>query len=123
MAHFAELNNNNVVLRVTVVANEVLLDENNVEQESLGLTHLEHLGGRWVQTSYNATFRKNYAGIGFTYDANRDAFIAPKPFESWILDEQTCQWISPKPKPDNTLEDNQIYVWDESMVDWVVTTL
>lgn len=123
MAHFAELNNNNVVLRVTVVANEVLLDEDSVEQESLGLKHLEHLGGRWVQTSYNATFRKNYAGIGFTYDANRDAFIAPKPFESWLLDEQTCQWISPKPKPDNTLEDNQFYVWDESMVDWVVTTL
>jgi len=79
MAHFAELDDNNIVLRVTVVHNDVLKDENGVEQESLGLKHLEHLGGRWVQTSYNSSFRKNFAGIGFLYDPILDAFIPPKP--------------------------------------------
>jgi len=106
MAHFAELNDNNVVLRVTSVANEVLFDENNIEQESLGLKHLEHLGGIWVQTSYNNNFRKNYANIGYTYDSARDAFIPPMPPTtipdpenegstkevSWTLNEDTCNW-------------------------------
>ena len=94
MAHFAELDENNIVLRVTVVDNSVLLDENNTEQEALGLTHLEHLGGRWVQTSYNNTFRKNYAGIGYTYDTQRDAFIAPKAgcHMEETLNEDTCTW-------------------------------
>jgi hypothetical protein len=106
MAHFAELDNNNVVLRVTVVNNEVLIDENNTEQEALGLKHLEHLGGRWVQTSYNNSFRKNYANIGYTYDSTRDAFIPPMPPTtipdpeneggtkevSWNLNEDTCNW-------------------------------
>jgi len=94
MAHFAELDENNVVLRVTVVDNSVLLDENGIEQEALGLTHLEHLGGRWVQTSYNKTFRKNYAAIGYTYDAQRDAFIAPKAncHMEETLNEDTCMW-------------------------------
>jgi hypothetical protein len=119
MAHFAELNENNVVLRVTVVANEVLLDENNVEQESLGLNHLEHLGGRWVQTSYNNSFRKNYAGIGFTYDAVRDAFIPPKPFDSWSLNEDTCQWEAPIPMPTFDEEDPKYYTWDEDSTSWV----
>ena len=85
MAHFAELDKDNVVLRVTVVANEVLLDENNVEQESLGLNHLEHLGGRWVQTSYNNNFRGIYAGIGMIYDPIQDMFVMPQ----ITLDEET----------------------------------
>jgi len=123
MAHFAELNENNVVLRVTVVANEVLLDENNVEQESLGLNHLEHLGGRWVQTSYNNSFRKNYAGIGFTYDAVRDAFISPKPFDSWSLNEDTCQWEAPIPMPTFDEEDPKYYTWDEDSTSWVEVDL
>ena len=94
MAHFAELDENNVVLRVTVVDNSVLLDENENESEALGLQHLTHLGGRWVQTSYNKTFRKNYAGIGYTYDAQRDAFIAPKAncHMEETLNEDTCMW-------------------------------
>lgn len=92
MAHFAELNENNIVLRVTVVANDVLKDENGVEQEALGLEHLKHLGGRWVQTSYNNNIRKNYAGIGYTYDKDRDAFIPPKPEGNCVLNEETCRW-------------------------------
>ena len=72
------------------------------------------LGGTWVQTSYNATIRKNYAGIGYTYDSERDAFIAPKPFDSWELDEETCQWKSPIPYP----TDGLMYVWNETEQDW-----
>lgn len=92
MAHFAELDDNNVVLRVTVVNNDVLKDKNGIEQEALGLEHLTHLGGRWVQTSYNNNFRKNYAGIGYSYDKDRDAFIPPKPEGNWVLNEETCLW-------------------------------
>lgn len=116
MAHFAELDNNNIVLRVTAVHNDVLKDENGVEQESLGLKHLEHLGGRWVQTSYNSSFRKNYAGIGYIYDATRDAFISPKPFESWILDEETCNWEPPVARP----KDGEYYIWDEETTSWLL---
>jgi hypothetical protein len=94
MAHFAELDENNIVLRVTVVANEVLLDENGVEQEALGLQHLTHLGGRWVQTSYNGSFRKNYAGIGCVYSAEHDAFIGLKSncHDEETLNEDTYLW-------------------------------
>ena len=116
MAHFAELDENNIVLRVTTVANEVLLDENNIEQESLGLKHLEHLGGRWVQTSYNANFRKNYADIGSLYDPINDAFIPNKPFNSWILDEETYRWKAPVEKPDQ----DSMYFWDENTISWLL---
>lgn len=115
MAHFAELDDNNVVLRITVVNNDVLKDENGIEQEALGLEHLTHLGGRWVQTSYNSNFRKNYAGIGFVYDEVKDAFIPSKPFPSWILNEETCQWQPPVPYPN----DEKHYSWDESSFSWV----
>jgi len=115
MAHFAELDDNNVVLRVTVVNNDVLKDKNGIEQEALGLQHLTHLGGRWVQTSYNSNFRKNYAGIGFVYDEAKDAFIPSKPFPSWILNEETCQWQPPVPYPN----DEKYYSWDESSLSWV----
>ena len=114
MAHFAELDENNVVLRVTVVNNEVLKDEEGIEQESLGLKHLQSLGGRWVQTSYNKTFRKHYAGIGYTYDETKDAFIPPKPFESWLLDEETLLWKAPIPKP----KDENMYFWNEELLTW-----
>lgn len=120
MAHFAELDENNIVLRVTVVANEVLLDENNIEQESLGLKHLEHLGGRWMQTSYNNSFRKNYAGIGFSYDPIRDVFIPPKPYHSWILNEDTCKWESPVQYPEIEEGSDQYYVWDENTTSWLL---
>lgn len=93
MAHFAQLDDNNTVLQVIVVHNNELLDENGQESEAKGIAFCQSLfGGNWKQTSYNGNFRKNYAGIGFTYDEPRDAFIAPKPEGNWILDEEICQW-------------------------------
>lgn len=120
MAHFAELGLNNTVLRVVVVHNNELLDENGVEQESKGQEFCRNLfGGTWVQTSYNASFRKNYAGIGYTYDSVRDAFIPPKPFSSWILNETTCQWEAPTAMP----TDGKMYVWDEPTLSWLERTM
>jgi hypothetical protein len=107
MSHWAELNKNNVVVRVTV--------GNNDEPDEGYSWLVDNLGGTWVQTSYNGNFRKNYAGIGFTYDLNRDAFIPPKPYESWLLDEETCVWLPPIEHPN----DGGSYVWDESEGDWV----
>lgn len=115
MAHFAELDANNTVLRVIVVHNNELLDKNGVEQESKGAEFCRNLfGGTWLQTSYNGNIRKNYAGQGFTYDSQRDAFIPPKPFESWVLDEATCQWNAPVPYP----MDGKVYLWDETTTSW-----
>lgn len=92
MAHFAELDENNVVKQVIVVNNNELLD-NGVESEAKGIAFCQSLfGGIWVQTSYNGNIRKNYAGIGFTYDSIRDAFIPPKPEGDWVLNEETCLW-------------------------------
>lgn len=114
MAHFAELDANNIVLRVVVVHNNELMD-NGVESEAKGIAFCQSLfGGNWAQTSYNATIRKNYAGIGYTYDAQRDAFIPPKPFASWLLNEDTCQWHAPVPYP----TDGKRYSWDESTLSW-----
>lgn len=121
MAHFAEIGLNNTVLQVIVVHNNELLDENGVEQEYKGASFCRNLfGGTWVQTSYNAKIRKNYAGIGFTYDSQRDAFIPPKPFASWVLNEQTCQWGAPVPMPADagTGEPPKRYNWDEPTVSW-----
>lgn len=116
MAHFAELDENNTVTRVIVVHNNELL-EDGVESEAKGIAFCQSLfGGTWVQTSYNGNIRKNYAGIGYTYDADRDAFIAPKPYDSWILDEDTCTWQAPVPYP----EDGEIYQWDEDNQEWVL---
>jgi hypothetical protein len=115
VAHFAELDSNNVVLRVVVVGNEDTADANGVEKESIGQAHLEKiLGGTWKQTSYNANMRKHYAGKGFTYDSSRDAFIAPKPFESWVLNDETCVWEAPSAMP----TDGGIYLWNEEEVTW-----
>ena len=92
MAHFAELDANGIVTQVIVVNNSELLD-NGVESESKGIAFCQSLfGGTWVQTSYNGNIRKNYAGIGYTYDEARDAFIPPKPEGNWILNEDTCLW-------------------------------
>jgi hypothetical protein len=121
MAHFAEIGLNNTILRVVVVHNNELLDENGVEQESKGAEFCRNLfGGTWVQTSYNATIRKNYAGEGFTYDSTRNAFIPPKPFASWLLNEDTCQWDAPVPYPTDvgTPEAPKRYVWDEETLSW-----
>jgi hypothetical protein len=108
MAHWAEIDENNVVLRVTVGNN----DDPNGDEGYKWL--LDNLGGTWVQTSYNATIRKNFAGIGFTYDEELDAFIPPKPFDSWILDEETCLWEPPIAYP----TDGESYVWNEETTSW-----
>jgi hypothetical protein len=115
MAHFAELDNNNVVTQVIVVHNNELL-ENGVESENKGVNFLASLFGhnRWKQTSYNNNFRKNYAGIGYKYDEGMDAFIAPQPFPSWTLDTTTCRWKAPTEYP----SDGKVYVWDENTLSW-----
>jgi hypothetical protein len=117
MAHFAQLDDNNIVTQVIVVDNSELLDSNDVEQEAIGITFCTNLFGadtRWKQTSYNGNIRKNYAGIGFKYDATRDAFIPPQPYASWILNEDTCQWEAPVPYP----TDDNVYTWNESTQQW-----
>lgn len=111
MAHFAQLDDFGFVLQVIVVSNAELLDQNGVEQEQIGVAFCRSLFGpetNWVQTSYNKAFRKNFAGLGFYYDVERDAFIPPRPYPEWTLDEETCNWIPPVPMPD----DGQSYIWD-----------
>ena len=120
MAHFALLENN-VVTSVAAVDNSVLLDTDGNEQESLGVTFLQNLFGSdtsWKQTSYNNNFRKNFAGIGYSYDSTRDAFIAPQPYNSWVLNETTCKWDPPVPYPTDT---NNSYAWDEASISWITT--
>jgi hypothetical protein len=130
MASFAKLDNNNIVLRVESVVNEVLKDSNGIEQETIGIEFLKTLynepNANWKQTSYNTVggihllggvpFRKNHASIGYMYELNRDAFIAPKPFNSWVLNENTCLWEAPVAKPN----DDNIYSWNESTLTWDV---
>lgn len=106
MSHFAEIDQNNIVIRV-------LVGDNNLPNEGYDW-FVENLGGTWVQTSYNGNIRKNYAAIGFTYDPERDAFIPPQPFESWSLDENTCLWQPPTPYP----TDGFTYFWNESELAW-----
>ena len=108
MSHWAEIDENNIVLRVLV--------GNNSEPDE-GEAFMNSLGGTWVKTSYNGNIRKNYAGIGMSYDAERDAFIAPQPYPSWILDEETCRWEAPVAYP----TDGMMYVWDEETTDWKAT--
>jgi hypothetical protein len=115
MAHFAKLDENNIVLEVNVVNNDVL-DSSN--EEASGIAFLTEWSGgysNWKQTSYNATFRKHYAGPGWSYVPRLDAFIAPKPFESWLLDEETCRWQAPTPMP----TDGKFYEWDEATLSWL----
>ena len=122
MAHFAKIGLNNKVIEVLSVNNEVLKDSNGIEQEVIGIDFLTKLTGYplWKQTSYNRSFRKNYAGIGSIYDEDKDAFIHPKPFNSWILNDDTCLWNAPVAKPTTELENNQYYSWNESIVNWEV---
>ena len=119
MAHFAELNDDNVVLRVIVINNNVILDKDNKESEELGIAFCKSLYGNdtnWKQTSYNSTTRKNFAGIGGTYDAEKDAFIPIKPFPSWVLDED-CKWKSPVDYPSDA-DPKKMYIWDEEKTEW-----
>jgi hypothetical protein len=115
MAHFAELDENNVVLRVVVIKNRDTADVYGVEKEHIGAAFCEKLfGGTWVQTSYNGNMRKRFAGIGMTFDADRDAFILPKPYNSWVLNEETCAWEAPVAMP----EDENMYTWNEETTSW-----
>jgi hypothetical protein len=119
MAHFAKLDENNIVLAVHVVNNEVITVD-GVESEQAGIDFLIGLYGHtyWKQCSYNGSIRKNYPGTGFTYDASRDAFISEKPFPSWNLNEITCRWEAPIAQP----VDGKMYSWDESNQSWVDIT-
>jgi hypothetical protein len=126
MASFAKIGLNNKVIEVLSVVNEVLYDSNGIEQEVIGIDFLTKLTGYpvWKQTSYNThggvhnkggtPLRKNHAGIGMTYDEDRDAFIPKKPYNSWILNEQTCLWDAPVARPD----DNNRYNWNEEILNW-----
>lgn len=119
MAHFARLNASSIVQEVIVVNNSDILDPDGNESEAIGIAFCQSLFGAdtiWRQTSYHAGFRKNYAGIGFYYDTDLDAFIAPQPYPSWTLDPETCQWQAPVPMP----TDGRAYNWNESLLRWVV---
>lgn len=120
MAHFAKLDDNNIVIEVIVVDNSVLKDNVGAESEEVGKIWLEetfgHPRNKWAQTSYNRNFRKHYAAAGYTFDAQRNAFIPPKPYASWTLDEETCAWGPPKPEPGPT--STSYFRWDESILDW-----
>lgn len=107
MAHFAEIDGSNIVQRVIVVS--------DAEEENGAEWCANLLGGTWIQTSYNGRIRKNYAGVGYTYDTQRDAFIAPKPFPSWVLNEETCRWEAPTPMPSG-----QGWYWDEDAGEWML---
>lgn len=120
MAHFAELNNNDVVLRVIVVSNSDTM-HNGVEDEATGIAFCKKLFGtntKWAQTSYYNNFRVRYAGIGYSFDRQRDAFIPPKPYPSWLLDSSICDWYAPVPYPN----DGARYVWNEATLSWIKIT-
>ena len=117
MAHFAKLGTGNIIEQVISINNAVITDANGVEQEQLGVDFINKLYNTrnvWKQTSYNGNIRKNFAGIGFKYDQTRDAFIAPKPFNSWTLNEDTCLWEAPVVYP----SDGQNYKWNETIQNW-----
>lgn len=111
MAHFAQIENGIVVNVIVVHNNELLID--GIEVESKGIQFCNNLlGGTWVQTSYNGRIRKQYAGVGYTYDAVKDQFVAPQPFPSWTLDSNN-DWQAPTPKPEGS------FIWDEETLAWV----
>ena len=117
MAHFAQLDENNVVLQVIVVDNKDTADANSVEKEHIGAAFCEKLlGGTWKQTSYNGTIRKNYAGIGYKYHADIDAFVAPKPYASWVLNNTTAAYEAPVAKPEAV--EGEYYSWNEETQSW-----
>jgi hypothetical protein len=121
MASFAQLNKNSIVIDVIVVNNDTIDNLPFPESEPVGVAFCQSLYGSttvWKQTSYNANFRKNFAGIGYTYDPVLDAFIPSQPYPSWLLNTTTCQWQAPVPYPD----DGKRYVWDETTQSWVIIT-
>jgi len=114
MAHFAKLGTGNIVEQVIVVSNDIAVTE---QAGSDFINKLYNTRDVWKQTSYNNNIRKNFAGIGYQYDQTRDAFIAPKPFNSWILNEDTCRWEAPIPMP-NDVSANKQYSWNEQTLSW-----
>ena len=116
MAHFAKLDESNNVTNIYVVSDDIASSNSKVNSEQFGIEFVElHHGNGWYKETYkDGSFRKNYAGVGFTYDSVRDAFIAPQPFPSWTLNEDTCQWEAPVAYPD----DDKMYNWDESTTNW-----
>ena len=115
MAHYCKLDENNIVTEVIVIDNKDTADANGVEKEYIGAAFCERLfGGTWKQTSYNGNIRKNYAGIGYKYQADIDAFVAPKPYASWTLDAN-AQWQAPTAMP----TDGKMYSWNEETQTWV----
>ena len=121
MAHFAKLGTGNIVERVEVVHNDIATTE---QAGADFLNNLYKTRDVWKQTSYNGNIRKNFAGVGFQYDQTRDAFIAPKPFNSWILNEDTCRWEAPVAKPTLTqeqIDNNNYYIWNEQNQSWTLT--
>lgn len=122
MAHYAQIDENNLVTQVIVVNNETINNLEFPDSEPVGVAFCQSLFGgdtNWKQTSYNVKFRKNYAGIGHTFDAALDAFIPPQPYASWTFDASICNWVPPTPCPD----DEKLYYWDEGSVAWVEKTL
>jgi len=122
MAHFAKIDENNIVTRVVVVCNTDTSDNQGNEVEEIGQQFLKNLYGQetnWIKASYNSTIRKNYPGNGYKYDEALDAFIPPKPYDSWILDEITYQYVAPVPFPEGvTAESGITYRWDEESLSW-----
>ena len=125
MAHFAKINESNIVTEVIVVNNDVIKDSSGTEQESLGVAFCTQIygTGTYKQTSYNSNMRKNMATVGSTYDAARDAFIRPKIYSSWVLDESTCRWKPPidHPSDSESIGGNVLYQWDEPNINWKVS--
>jgi hypothetical protein len=120
MANFVEIDKNNIVMRVVAINNSDII-EDGVESEQKGIAFCKTLwpdSNRWVQTSFSQQFRKNLAGTGYTYDEGRDAFIPPKLYPSWVLNEDTCRWEAPVPSKYNGT-DGKFYAWDEDIEDWV----
>ena len=127
MAHFARLDENNIVTQVIVVDNKDVTDPfTGQEDEILGIAFCKKLlGGNWVQTSYNSTIRKRYAGVNYTYNKALDAFVAPKPYESWVLNTETADWEAPVPQPELTEEETEAGSrdeWDEENTQWNLVT-
>ena len=120
MAHFAKINEENIVQQVIVVNNSDCGGLEFPESESIGQSFINSIGliGTWKQTSYNSNFRKNYAGIGYSFDESKDAFIPEKPYQSWVLNEDTCTWGSPIQMP----TDGKFYNWNEETTSWVELT-
>jgi hypothetical protein len=119
MAHFARLDENNVVTHVSVISDRNIIDENGQESEEIGIKYLKSIHGedtKWKQTSYNGNLKKMYAGIGYTYNEQHNIFLPPKPFPSWTLNTETLEWESPVQRPE---KENVVYYWDENNMSWV----